>query len=304
MTDPAAQPATPARPAREADPPRGLESGSEPLAALICRRISLAYYRRSECYARHRGRVGPENALPVPSFGDVLAVYLAQRLPAWAVAGLGSDGLQRLAHGCARVAKCGKPFALAVYVIARAGWRTLSWLRQHTPRFRRLEPAAAAAFVKGAPSAGPRVLLGGRVLLHGGTYAENRLCCYFQRCACVPHACQIFVHLHPAGVPVRQPDEAGTGASYLYKDHDPVCPVPDWPRRRIYRDEISLADLPAGDYRVEIGLIDVVARERLICEETGRLAVDLGWVRVTAAVAETATPSAAPQSEDAVYAPA
>lgn len=255
----------------------------ERLLPLLYRRASARYYRRSPRFARHCARVGPEGTLPVPPLADALAVYLSQRLPPWFISRYGVAGVFRSAKSLAGLIGATSLIARPFFALAKLAWRGFRWLIH--------PPTAGPRFVRRAPVGNAAVTLGGRVLFRGFTYADNRLCCYFERTGPVHNASRIVVHLYPERPGVLSPEHVPLGR--FCKDHDPAQPLPTWPCGRVYRDQISLADLPPGDYRVEAGVIDVVLRECLTSEENGRPTVDLGWVRVVGTRPEAPDPALA-----------
>ncbi len=109
------------------------------LLPLLYRRISLAYCQRSEQYARQRARVGCDVPLPIPALREVLAVYLVQSLPAWAVAGLGLPGVFRLARAMPIGLYAFAVPAIPFFWLARLAWRILRQFRR-----RAVQPPAAA----------------------------------------------------------------------------------------------------------------------------------------------------------------
>ncbi|MEW6249038.1 MAG: hypothetical protein AB1716_00185 [Planctomycetota bacterium] len=95
----------------------------ERLLPLLYRRISLTYFQAER---RRRG-------LPVespPALAEVLAVYLAQALPAWAVAALGPEGVLRVAREFAAVLMVAGRLAVPVLVTVRAAWHAWKWVRR------------------------------------------------------------------------------------------------------------------------------------------------------------------------------
>ncbi|MBU0640346.1 MAG: hypothetical protein KKB50_15895 [Planctomycetes bacterium] len=250
----------------------------ERLLPLLYRVISLAYYRRSERYARYREEVGSPPPLPAEPLTDLLAVYLSQRLPARWVGRLGLDGLLRCAKTLRGVLCAAGFFGLLGFWFVRGVFRTVRRLgalgRGAGAR------AAPECFLKRAPVGNLNISIGQSILLRGFEYADNRLVCYFERTQPIARSCQIFVHAYPADAAALPADRIPHGQ--FCKDHDPVVEIQAWPRKRVYRDETWLGDLPSGDYRLEIGLVDIATLERLPMVESERSAAELGWVRVSA----------------------
>lgn len=246
-------------------PPR-----QERLLPLLCRYASQMYYRRSPRFAQHQARVGPRATLPVPPLADVLAVYLAQRLPAWFVTRYGPTGLFRIAKLLAGVLGALSLLIRPASFLAKLLWRGLK-RTMHSP-------AADPCYVRRVPAGNAAVVLGDSVRFRGCTYADDRLCCYLERIRPVRNPGRIVVRLYPERPGALSPASVADG--WIAKDHNPIHPLPVWPRGRAYRAAVSLADLPPGDYRVEIGLLDVVSRELLTSAENGCPLIDCGWVRV------------------------
>lgn len=64
----------------------------------------------------------------------------------------------------------------------------------------------------------------------------------------------IFTHAFPADASAFPPHRREHGFYHL--DHDPEVPTRKWPRGAVYRDRVSISQLPAGTYRFEVGLIN------------------------------------------------
>lgn len=249
------------------------------LLPLLFRYASAALYRRSPRFAEHRARVGDRNVLPAVPLADLLAAWMSQNLPDRLAARLGVTGLlrgARLIVALLRPVAAGGGLGLA---IAGAGWRLLRWMRNWL-RFLLARPRERGCFDRRPPVGPVSVPLGGVVRLRGFRYADNRLTCWFERIRPYFNRCQIFVHLYPADGASVEGVELEHGR--ISRDRDPRVPVGRWPRRWAYREEIALEDVPPGDYRVEVGLFDVPARQRLVSEECGS-SVDLGWIRIEGA---------------------
>jgi hypothetical protein len=101
----------------------------EALLPLLYRRLSFAYYSRSERYARHCARVWEQGEMPVPSLVQVLSVYLSQRLPARLVSRLGITGLRRCAKLLVAASLIARFLARPWIRLVRWGCRLLNWLR-------------------------------------------------------------------------------------------------------------------------------------------------------------------------------
>ena len=254
----------------------------ERLWPLLYRRLSLVYYRRSERFARHCARVGPQATQPVPPLADVLAVYLAQRLPAQLVSRLGCAGLFRSAKICAVLLTIAACCCRPLLWLAKALFRGLKWLRHPN--------AAGAGFVHHPPVGNASLVMGGCVRFCGFTYANDRLNCYFQRIRPTRNHCRVVVRAHP-GAPDVQSSACRAGGS-ICREHDLLHPLPTWPRHGVYRDETCLADLPPGDYRMEVSLFDLTAHQCLSCDENGRTSIDLGWIRVRGTRSSALDPAA------------
>lgn len=250
----------------------------ERLAPLLCRRLSLWMYRRSERFGRHRSRSDLDELLPVPDLVDSLTVYFLDRLPARTVARIGEPGCRRRARALVSVLTFAHALARPAWRLARGAYRLVR---------RRGDRAAPSMFHRRAPIENVQVTLADRVELCGFAFDGASVRTYWRRIAATPHPVQIFVHLYPSGPPESQSDGAPL---HLCKDHDPRCPLAEWPRGRVYEDVVELCDVPPGDYRVDIGMIDLVRLERFEDRLTGQTAVDLGWIRLRAPEA------AAPQS--------
>lgn len=251
----------------------------ERLAPLLWRRFSLWMYRRSERFGRHRGRTSPEDVLPVPDLVDTLTVYFLDRLPARTVARIGVPGCRRRARALASVLTFGRALARPAWRLARGAYRLVR---------RRGDRAAPSSFPRRAPVENLHVTLADRVELCGFAFDGANIRTYWRRVASAPHPVQIFVHLYPSGPPDAQ---SGGAPLRICKDHDPHLPLTEWPRGRVYEDAVNLCDVPPGDYRVDIGMIDLVRLERFEDRLTGQTAVDLGWIRLRPP--EAAAPQAA-----------
>lgn len=253
---------------------RGMRDGPlvwrrERLVPLIWRRLSLLQYRASERFGRHRRIVGAERALPVADFVDALTAYFVDRLPARTVARIGVDGCRRRARVVAALLRGLHAALKPAWWFGRFVYRLL---RGHCWRM-----PAGATFHRRTPAGNIQVTLGGRVRLWGFACDGRRLVTYWQRMGTIPHPVQIFVHLYPPGTSPTAEDAA---SRRLYKDHDPAVAIAGWPRGRVFEDVVELRDVAPGDYRIDIGIIDLVRRERFEVIDTGETAVSLGWIRV------------------------
>lgn len=253
----------------------------ERLAPLLWRRLSLWMYRRSERFGRHRSRAAPNDLLPVPALVDALTVYFLDRLPARTTARIGVEGCRRRARALVSVLTFGHALVRPAWLLARGAIRLAR---------RRGERAAVPYFLRRAPIENVQVTLADRVQLCGFAFDGASIRTYWRRVTPVPHAVQIFVHLYPPG-PQEMPFRGAP--QRVCKDHFPRCPLAEWPRGRVYEDVVELCDVPAGDYRVDIGMIDVVRLERFEDRLTGRTAVDLGWIRLRAPEAAASEPAQA-----------
>lgn len=250
----------------------------EPLAPLVWRRASLAYYRRSARYSKHVQIVGPGNSTAVPRFAEVLAVQLCERLPASITARLGPERALRIAE---RVCAAGALVKRVVWFLlwpVRVLRRSLRRRREASAKRRRERLLRAAHFAAKPPVSNVGLTLDGRVALEGFTVEENRARLFFRRRGEVEGPCQVFMHLYPEREEVLPPERRGQG--YFCKDHYPAVEVRKWTTKGVFKDEVALADLPPGFYRVEVGLIEVKSLRKFPVDGTGRLSVDLGWLRI------------------------
>lgn len=251
----------------------------ERLLPLLWRHVSLAYYRRSARHARHVQRIGSEQSLPVAPLTDLLAVYLTDRLPARLVARLGTHGIFRLAKVLrALLSVCGA-LGQVGFVVLRSLFRAARALYRVFGRGGAVSPRSSPRFLRRSPAGNLNLSFGHGVTLCGYRCEADVLHCYFQRVANDVPPCEVFVHAYPERSSDAPVAADGQGR-FLHLDHRPDPDVPVWPRGWVYHHEVRLAALPAGDYRIEIGLYDLHRRERLIIEENGRSSHDLGWLRV------------------------
>lgn len=237
----------------------GSRSGPrEALLPILWRRLSTLYYRRSERFGRHRAKVGDDRVLPLPPLEDELTVYFLDRLPIWCLGQDPINGSRRYARLAAACCSFVAKLIGLVFVVLRSIMRLV-----------RRSPIDSNHFLKRPPIGNVQVDLG-PVRLWGFETAADSLTCYWQRVGVVDHRCQIFVHLFPMTSehkPLR----------HLSKDHDPICAIRDWPRRRVFVDQVCLDDIEPGTYRIEVGIIDYAIRERFLIAENNSTVVDLGW---------------------------
>lgn len=254
----------------------------ESLWALACRRLSFATYRRTARYHRQlvvapqRGMA--DHILPVPLLADTIAVYLSSHLPMWLVARLGHGGLCRMAR---IIESTGKAFVRAAKFALRPITHVFRWVR--TARANRAAAAIRFAqeqrFIADSP-AGQRLhlLLDGRVRIESAAFTPTALYLCMRAYRPVQEAIQIFAHAYPEDASVLPESRRSHG--YFCKDHNPLVEPSRWPSRKWYRDETWLGDLPAGYYRVEIGIIDRATFRKFGVSGSTRNSVDLGWIRV------------------------
>lgn len=240
---------------------------------MLWRRLSTCYYRRSSRFGRHRALVGDDQMLPLPPLEDELTLYFLDRLPTWL---LGNDQLTH-ARRFARV------FTAAIGVIGALigiGFAAARMVKRSISG----QPADPhGVFIERAPVGNAGIDLG-PVRLVGYEVNGESMTCYWQRRGKVANACQIFVHLYPAN-----PSELGP-VRHSYKDHAPVCPIAVWSKRRVYVDEVCLRDLAPGSYRIVVGVIDIIRRERFVIAESGQTTVELGWYDLNGEPAVVTTP--------------
>jgi len=242
----------------------------ERLLPLLFRYVSRTDYRRSPRFAPHQTRVGPPATLPAPPLADLLAVYLSQRLPPWFIARYSHAGVYRSAK-----LLTGLLGVLAFVFRPAAFLAGLTWrgLRRTTH-----SPAIDPCYVRRPRVGNAAVVLGDIVRFRGLACTQDRLWCYFERVRSARHPCRILVHLYPEKADLLPPDSVRNG--HISISHTPAHALPTWPRRYAYSAEIPLADLAPGDYRVEIGVLDLALGKPLASAEDGRSMLDLGWVRV------------------------
>jgi hypothetical protein len=216
--------------------------------------------------------------LPVPLLQEQLAIYLADRLPDRLVARLGPSGITRIAAAMVSGLKvCSE--------ISRVTLRPVKWAIR---RIRMLRAWGAArrhrhhietAYMASRPAeSNLSVLLDGRVLLEGFHADAGRARLWLRPLKPVTETCQIFFHLFPESEETLPEDRRIHG--YLCKDHFPAVEPKDWRKDRSFRDDISLADLAPGFYRVEAGIVEVGTFRRFPVSGSTRTSVDLGWIRV------------------------
>lgn len=232
----------------------------ERLWPMLWRRLSTCYYRRSGRYGRHRALVGDDQMLPLPPLEDELTMYFLDRLPSGLLGGDQMTAARRYARVFTAV--------IGVFVALIGIGFAAARLVKRAIRSRPVDPHGV--FVTRAPVGNAGVDLG-PVRLVGYEVNGESMTCYWQRRGSVANTCQIFVHLYPA-----HPNEFGP-VRHIYKDHTPDCPMHAWPKRRVYVDEVCLRDLAPGSYRIVVGIIDVVRRERFVITENGQTTVELGW---------------------------
>lgn len=249
---------------------------AEPLLPLIWRHASLAQYRRSP--RGRREQLDPAEAMPVLS--ELLAVWLAERLPPRLVCRLDVGGLFRLGRLMGRLMTTGANAILAAGRAAR-------WLKRLVlaPK---LAPDAAGHFIAQSPVENAQVLIGTSVLLRGYRLEPEALTCYFEATQRVANEGQIFVHLFPELPASLPPERAAHGC--LCKDHHPAVPFTQWPRGRVIVDRTSLADVAPGYYRVCVGLVDLATVQRVPVDGQPNASIDLGWVRLGSSPAAADVP--------------
>jgi hypothetical protein len=226
--------------------------------------------------APKRGRA--EHILPGPLLADTIAVYLSSHLPLWLVARLGHGGLLRAARAVertfktfARVAK----FVLAP-LLTLLRWARVKRASRHAEAHRR---SVEYRFLIDAPDGQPlNMLLDGRVMVGAVRSSPSAVYLSLRALRPVHEALQIFAHAYPE-VPAILPDDRRE-PGFFCKDHNPCVEPSRWPRNKWYRDEIWLADLPTGYYRIEVGIIDCATFRKFPLSGTTRTSIDLGWVRI------------------------
>jgi hypothetical protein len=256
-------------------PREGVPEYRERLLPMVFGRLSFAYYRASLRYQRHRHIVGRSNTLPVPLLIDSLSIYLCRKLPAWAVARLGPSGVRRAAEIVERTIHAGASTARAV---ASPFVGAARWVSSVSRRRRQRRAMLATHFLDRAPIQGPGLLFASCFVLEGHEVSPGALRLYWRSVRRFPETCQVFVHLFPEDPSVLTEDRRIHG--HFCKDHAPVMDVAAWPRHRTYRDEVSLAGLPPGFYRLVVGIVQVRGVRRLPVDATGESSADLGWIRI------------------------
>lgn len=262
------------RPA-DCGPREGVPEYRERLLPLLFGRLSFAYYRKSLRYQRHRHIVGRGNTLPVPLLIDSLSIYLCRKLPARVVARLGPGGIRRTAEILERTVHAAASIAKAVGAPAA---RAARWALGKRRRIRHRRAMLRAHFLDRSPVQAPGALFASCFLLEGHELRGANLRLYWRCVRSYPEPCQIFVHLFPEDASILPEERRVHG--YFCKDHAPAMDVSTWPRRRTYRDEVSLADLPPGYYRLVVGLVQVRGVRRLPVDATGETGAELGWIKV------------------------
>lgn len=270
------------RPPREHSTVRNFDH--ESLWSLCCRRLSFAMYRGTTRYHRQlivapqRGLA--EHVLPVPLLSNTIAVYLSSHLPVWMVARLGHGGLIRAGQLMESVAKASGSAARLVLTPLFAAFR---WVRSRTSA---ASGAAAHAehqtrFLIDAPDGQPlNMLLDARVMVSAVRFSPSAVYLSLRSRKQITAPIQIFAHAYPEDAATLPADRRSQG--FFCKDHNPYVDPSRWPRNKWYRDEIWLADLPAGYYRIEVGIIERGTFRKYPVSGTTRTSIDLGWVRIGA----------------------
>ena len=252
------------------------------LLAILASRVSFSRYRSSPRYARVRVISGNVQNSAVPLLVDTLVVFLADTLPAFAVARLGPGGIARLARITESLVKWAGRVLQFLYLPLRWSirrWRTIRSVRAARQHRKHVE----SIFMSPAPgSRNLGVMLDSRVMLEGFS-AESTCAQLWLRCVKpVKENCQVFVHLYPEHRDLLPLERRIHG--YLCKDHYPVIEVKHWRSDRYFRDEIVLSDIPPGYYRIEAGLIDVATFRKFPVDGSTKTSIDLGWVRIGSGV--------------------
>jgi|GEM_PF-5876773 len=133
--------------------PRPRPVPPEPLLPLLFRRISFAYYRRSERYRWYVAHSPIDDIHPVPALADALLLELLSRLPARAVRALGLRSLRGLARGLAFGVRCLEIIGKYLFLSARSVYRALRRLGRWARRTRSGPATAAPPFATPAERA-------------------------------------------------------------------------------------------------------------------------------------------------------
>ena len=257
---------------------RDIPPHADSLLAILCRRLTFARYRKSPRFARVHSRTVGSTPLPVPLIQEQLAVYLADKLPDYVVARLGPAGVTRLATGVVTALKtCGVILRVATSPL-RWSTRRLRMLRAWSAARRHRSHIESAYMSRRPAEENLSVLLDGRVLVEGFRADAGHARLWLRPVKPVTQTCQIFFHLFPENPDLLPEDRRIHG--YLCKDHFPAVEPKDWRADRSFRDDISLADIPAGFYRIEAGMVEVGTFRRFPVSGSTRDSVDLGWVRI------------------------
>lgn len=254
----------------------------ESLWSLCCRRLSFAMYRKTARYHRQL-EVAPQRGmadhiLPVPLLADTIAVYLSSHLPIWMVARLGHHGLIRVARGVERLFKTIAHFARFILtpLFSLLRWARSMRAARHAEAHRR---SVEERFLIDTPDGQAlNMLLDGRVMVGAVRATPSAIYLSLRAQRPVREAIQIFAHAYPEDPAILSEDRREFG--FFCKDHNPFVEPTRWPRHTWYRDEIWLADLPSGYYRLEVGIIDCVTFRKFPLSGTTRTSIDLGWVRI------------------------
>lgn len=246
------------------------------------------------------GRDGNEaHRAAIPATSEALAVYLSRRLPARMVNRLNLPGL--LAAG----RFMGGAVALAVGII-RPILRAVAGVWD-AHRRRADVRAARKHIVQHAPGVLSRrppmedlsIGFDGRVRLLHVHFDGATVQSWFRRTGRVDHDCQIFVHLHPQDSRVLPPSRAEHGC--FCKDHFFALPIRCWRKSEVFRDDTSVGDLPAGHYRLVVGVIEVHSLERFAVDGSGAMSADLGWITIGAATSQPMKPTPQPGEVQLVH---
>lgn len=261
---------------RDTGATEGVPCFREQLLPLVYRRASFMYYRGSSRYARHREIVGHDDVVPVPLVVDAFAMYLCRRLPAFMVARLGPLGLRRAAEFAAAWLHLASLVAKSLLRPVRFVLQHLRGARAWLHRDRHARALVKRHFVSRSPRFDVGAIFESSVALDGHEFSGRTLTLYWRRVRRYREVCQIYVHLFPEDPACLPPDRAVHG--HFFKDHFPALDIADWPRNRVYRDVIDMADLPEGHYRIVVGLVRVRDVGRVNVDATGGDSIDLGWI--------------------------
>lgn len=243
----------------------------ESTLTLLARRTTHFLYDR-----RIRARRGRTPRHPFPGLHETLAVHLAAALPAWA---LGRTTLPGLLARADRLAAVLRVLATLGYrsggLARRAQLARRTGLVRRRARARHPDRLLAPSALAEVPLRLAWTVIGGAVALHGWMLEGVHLVLFFRRVGPPPREFDVLVDATPP-----PGDEPAVST--------PLCTTPTvqavaWGRRDVYRHDVPLDRLAAGDWLLSVRLVEWATGATVGGGDPGAGRIELGWVRVAGA---------------------